>query len=461
LFVGDDATFLDIYRPTTCIKMVMASNDEAAWKDVFERKRFIKPLPVVVINLSLPPTERWQNAVIEGQDQGVEVSKLIIEAREHVDILLQLIAPISIVDVTSVTKSFVGIVLRSFLFVFFGIICRLFALYFADIVALSHLLKISVGELYLANILYEMFGGCTSFICSDGEDPHCRPMMARSLDWPFTELAKHTVHFVWVRDDKVLFESTTWFGFVGVLTGAKRGGFGISLNARYPVTEPYRLVSWAVGIMLSPSHSEYEEDKKLFEQYVTGFVAKIQSMLHGTCWTSGSIIRFAMESCQSYDEVLDFLCDKRLAAPCYFIVVGTEVDEGVVITRDLEPLRRAARAACLRRMSDEPRGAFVIQTNHDVSKEGVEDGDTEGEGTVPPEDFNSAERHDIACRILCRVGAGNGRLTARDAADLLTTSINKGVGVRMQMSLYFCIIRPYEGIHPVLIGARSSRKVGK
>ncbi|KAB8072323.1 hypothetical protein BDV29DRAFT_177634 [Aspergillus leporis] len=96
-------------------------------------------------------------------------------------------------------------------------------------------------EMYLLvsfNVLLDLLMGCTSGAAltklSTSEGEQCRMLHFRTLDWGMDELRKLLVCFEVVRGPDyttVVATNVTYFGFVSVLTGVKRG-LSVSLNFR-------------------------------------------------------------------------------------------------------------------------------------------------------------------------------------------------------------------------------------
>jgi hypothetical protein len=228
-----------------------------------------------------------------------------------------------VVDVRSSTKTRGGQLCRWLLFFGLHVICRIFYHEYAEYKCLAKLLKLPVGELFIGNILYEVFGGCTTFVCSErnrrsGREK-AKPVMGSTLDWPFLSLAKYTVHFEWERDGKVAFHSVGWFGAVGVMTGVKAGCFIVALNARYPDFEPSPWVSKALQFFVKDEDQHAE-----LLTFATNAIPKVQSVLHLNAWSCTSLIRQVLEdpTVSSFDAAVTVLTSKRLLVPCYFNVVG-------------------------------------------------------------------------------------------------------------------------------------------
>ena len=257
---------------------------------VFQKCTFVKGLPLITVNLALPPLARWRAVLDECSQHNVSVPNLIKESQAYLDSLLP--QKCSVFDFRSTSTSWLGQWLRYCFLLLLGLLCRLFFTYSEDVVALASLVNLYTGEIFLANIAYEVLGGCTSFVVHDEQN---KPMLGRTLDWPMPMLAKYTVQFRWVhekdtqnkqhnrskdsnathsiRDDKrnhgdattpssliPLFYSVGWPGYVGVMTGAKPHQFAVALNARYPDVAHGTWLPWLLQSIWGSGHNCKEED---------------------------------------------------------------------------------------------------------------------------------------------------------------------------------------------------------
>ncbi|CAM9895854.1 unnamed protein product, partial [Ectocarpus fasciculatus] len=287
-------------------------------------------VPTLVVQLDDPPKERWENVIKQCDTRRFDYKKQIAEVRNHVDSLLEGLP----VDMRSTSPSLLGRFLRQCALLFLAVACRLFFAYSEDVIALAECCQVPIGELFVANILYEVLGGCTSFVCADKDDPQRRPLLGRTLDWPFVELDRYTAQFEWRDEGGVVFESVGWLGYVGVMTGCRPGALAVALNARYPDTKPYALAK-ALG-----------------------------GALTGGGWISGSIIRTVLQAKDvDFNNAVEVLSQKKLLTPSYFIIAGSLPGEGMIVTRDLvagpaAQTQRRLHASC----------GYVVQTNSDFTE---------------------------------------------------------------------------------------------
>ncbi len=104
--------------------------------------------------------------------------------------------------------------------------------YGAEMDAVAELADLDPLEVLLANVYYDAFKhlmGCTAFAVDTAHGP----LHARNLDW-WTErnaLSRNTVVARFLRHGAPLFEVVTWPGFIGALSGSAPGRFAVTLNA--------------------------------------------------------------------------------------------------------------------------------------------------------------------------------------------------------------------------------------
>merc|ERR1711971_497442 len=75
-------------------------------------------------------------------------------------------------------------------------------------------------------------------------------------------------------------------------------------------------------------------------------------------------MRHTLENAETYSGAVDMLKKQRLLNPAYYIVAGTEKDQGAIISRARFGLAKNRRAFWSLN-SNEPNGWFRLQTNYD------------------------------------------------------------------------------------------------
>uniref|UniRef100_A0A8C9U5M0 Acid ceramidase n=1 Tax=Scleropages formosus TaxID=113540 RepID=A0A8C9U5M0_SCLFO len=125
----------------------------------------------------------------------------------------------------------------------------------------------------------------------------------RNKSWLMTEkLRPLVVNVDFQRNNKTVFKSTSFAGYVGMLTGIHPHAFTLTMNERFSLDGGY------IGIM----------------EWILG---KRDGM-----WMS-FLTRSVLENATSYEEAKQKLSQTKLLAPAYFILGGNQTGQGCVITR--------------------------------------------------------------------------------------------------------------------------------
>ncbi|XP_062991413.1 acid ceramidase [Elgaria multicarinata webbii] len=276
-------------------------------------------VPKYVINLDLPPKERWVEVV---RAKKTEL-KIVIETMK------------------ALAKTFFhsGKFIPSLESKMLWLSSTLPYPFKEEIEGVASASDIQLGDIVLFNIFYEVFTVCTSIIA---EGPSGQIYHARNLDfglflgwdvqnssWDTTQKLKPLmVALDFQRNNKTVFKSSNFAGYVGMVSGVKPGLFTLTMNERFSLDGGYiGLLEWIIG----------RRD---------GF------------WM-GFLTRSVLENSTSYEDAKDKLSNTRLLAPAYFILAGNKSGEGCVITR--------SRAALLDSWNlNKAEGVwYVLETNYD------------------------------------------------------------------------------------------------
>ncbi|KAM7290128.1 acid ceramidase isoform X2 [Ixodes scapularis] len=131
------------------------------------------------------------------------------------------------------------------------------------------------------------------------------------------------------RSGKTVFKAVSFAGYLGVLTGVKKGAFSLTINERFSLNGGFiGLLEWILG-----DHSQH--------------------------WV-GFLTRDLMENATSYDVAKMTLSTTKLLAPVYFILGGTKSGEAAIITRS-----RNSDHADVYQLSDTKDKWFLLETNYD------------------------------------------------------------------------------------------------
>lgn len=170
--------------------------------------------PRYTIDLSLPPRKRYQHVVADFQPQIATLPVLFDE------VVKDLRANISVERVRWLAR----LLLR-----------RVYDKEQNE--ELRGIQEITGVEMYLLvafNVLLDLFMGCTSgAVRVEDDDQNIKMLHFRTLDWGMDALRKVIVHLDFVKQPggDVVASSITYIGYVGVLTGVRKG-LSMSLNFR-------------------------------------------------------------------------------------------------------------------------------------------------------------------------------------------------------------------------------------
>ncbi|CAL4066544.1 unnamed protein product [Meganyctiphanes norvegica] len=282
-------------------------------------------VPKYIINLDLPPKERWRSLISEKKNQMAA----IIDEVKNLTVTLLGEKTFSIIN-NSLPK----------------LAATLPAPYYDEFIGISESSGLLLSEVTLYNIFYEIFTFCTSMIV---QDPQGKIYHGRNLDfglfmgwdsknhtWRVAELLRPLViHLEWQQKGQTIYESINYAGYVGILTAVKKDHFTFSLDERFGLNGGYvGLLEWIL----------FHDHKQKWVAFLT---------------------REVMETANSYEEAEKQLSNPRLLAPVYFILGGTKPGQGVIITR----YRDTYNSFPLGSKSKGQASWFLVETNYDHWKQ--------------------------------------------------------------------------------------------
>ncbi|XP_003466494.1 acid ceramidase-like [Cavia porcellus] len=277
------------------------------------------PVTWYVINLDLPPYNRWHELMADKRP----VLKIIVKSMKNI--------------VNTLVPS--GKVMQMVDHKLPKLLGRFPSPYEEEMKGIATVTNIPLGEIILFNIFYELFTMCTSIIT---EDKNGHLLHVRNLDFGIflkqnknnsksiitEQLKLLTVNLDFQRNNKTVFKATSFAGYVGTLTGFKPRLFSLTLNQRFSLHGGYLgILEWILG-------------KK------------------DAAWI-GFIIRSVLENGISYEEAQKILMKTKLLVPVYFILGGSKSGEGCVITRDRKD------SLDVYELSPKQGRWFLVQTNYD------------------------------------------------------------------------------------------------
>ncbi|XP_034250617.1 acid ceramidase-like [Thrips palmi] len=278
-------------------------------------------IPEYIINLDLPPRERWRKLV---QDKKEGIITLIENMKNNSDLLFGK-SVFWMVDhvLPLLTKT-------------------LPKEYREELIGISEATGVGIGEITLFNVFYEFFSACTSIVAQSDSGVMFH---GRNLDfglflgwdplnhtWQTTSLLKPlVVQLRFVRGNNTVYRAVNYAGYTGVLTALKPKKFTLTIDERFRINGGY------VGII----------------EWISG--------MRNQQWI-GFLTRQVMEKCNSFTCAQKMLAKPSLVAPVYFILSGISSKEGCIITRG----RNSFNIWPLGQKQKKQMGNwFLVQTNFD------------------------------------------------------------------------------------------------
>jgi len=276
-------------------------------------------VPWFDINLDLPPQDRWTAIVTPWAKQMQAVidqvtGMLPAKLRAAVEKLI--------------SKD------EAYIFAKFG------AEYAGELKGIATATGIDLQWITAMQLMYEITGMCTSIVAQDtmGNIYHARNLDFGLFDgytfkndsWLLTDKLRPVLfNGRWMKAGVNIFNTTSFAGFIGLLTGAKQGGFSMSVDSRFDENFDKYLLEW------------------------------IENKYNGSelCLT----LRNIMMNATNYADALSLLQTTDFIGPAYIIIGGIAVGEGAVVTRT------AVKSIDLWTLQQQLDGGsfYVVETNYD------------------------------------------------------------------------------------------------
>lgn len=200
--------------------------------------------------------------------------------------------------------------------------------WFNYIQAVSKYAEVSLSEAIVLSIDYDL--ACTSIITQDSQG---NISLSRNMDFPTYFIISHSIFQAnYYRNGKLLFSGIEMAGFRGILNGLKNNGFAMSINLRRKDRAFYNLI-------------------RVFRGYLTPCYFMYKTFLEAN----------------NFSEAYQKLKSETISAPVYYTLIGTQKNEGVLLTRDYNMLE-------IEEKLDVDNGKwFIVITNHDKNQEDPKD----------------------------------------------------------------------------------------
>lgn len=188
-------------------------------------------------------------------------------------------------------------------------------------------LNITVGDVVLYNLVYDLTAYCTGILACDinGQILH-----GRNLDYALTPYLQDLAYIAkFQRNNTLVFTAAQIAGFLGVLTGHKHNAFTFEINERNQGS------FWINAMYL---------------------------ILDKKATPLSFLTRNLMENMTNFDEAVNLMSKSDLIAPAYFIIGGVKPYEAVILTRN--------QSSVINEWRIDPKSTkfdrwFLIETNYD------------------------------------------------------------------------------------------------
>uniref|UniRef100_A0A8D9EV87 Acid ceramidase n=2 Tax=Cacopsylla melanoneura TaxID=428564 RepID=A0A8D9EV87_9HEMI len=278
-------------------------------------------IPTYNVNLDLPPDQRWTELVLDKQD---EIANLLSNMKNHTDEIFGH-------SIFRLIDSYMPLLGKT-----------LPRVYYEELAGVARDSGVTIGEMTVFNLFYEFFSFCTSIVMEgkDGQMYHGRNLDfglflgwdPKNQTWLTTEyLRPLVVNVDFLRNNETIFSTTTFAGYLGILTAVKKNTFSLTVNERFKLNGGY------VGIA----------------EWIFG---------HRSQRWMGLLTRQVMEEANSFQMAQEMLTKPELVAPVYFILAGNETKQGILITRGRS---KANTLAIGSNRTNDFQSWYLVQTNYD------------------------------------------------------------------------------------------------
>lgn len=198
-----------------------------------------------------------------------------------------------------------------------------YIMYNDEIKAIAEQLGVSTGKIAMLQLCYEYFSCCTSVIRNKNESVY----HFRTMDWDLPILSTITINVNFVNNNNhIIAKTTTWAGYVGILTGMVPRSFAVSIN--------------------------YRRSDESFQSFWYNIYYAYYS-----AYPIGFLTRHILTNKTSYADALQMFQNTDLISPCYIILSGNYCNQGCILTRD--------RTKSLKKITLSDNVEYLVQTNMD------------------------------------------------------------------------------------------------
>ncbi|KXJ28721.1 N-acylethanolamine-hydrolyzing acid amidase [Exaiptasia diaphana] len=306
-----------------CFIVLLLSFSSSSSDNPIQAKRY-------TVNLDLPPEQRWLDIAKEYKEHG----------RQIVDVLKSMLPP----KVFPLLEQLALFADNHFP-----------APYPDEMRGYAKGFNISLADMILCNILYDLTAYCTSIVAQDKDG---NVYHARNLDYGHAAYLRKTTYMVdFQSKGNTVYSGTAFSGQVGLATAQRPNAVTITIDERDQGNFIENLMMFIL------------DKKALPSMFAVRNVVAADNM--------------------DFNQAVKYLSEVHLDADVYYIVGGVKAGEGAVITRD------KLKAVNVWKL-DAPQRWFLVETNYD-------------HWTTPP---TSDDRRDPAIHALNKTGQANVDLIA-------------------------------------------------
>lgn len=250
----------------------------------------LKEIPTEVLDLDLPPEKRWIHIV---QNYEYELKKIYNQLNNQE---LSYLGSFGKYGLLGLINLFVGLGKVKFI---------------EELNSIAEVMEVPVSRVILMQLMYELSTCCTSSIINTRQDP----ILVRTMDWNLTSLDPLTINLNVKKGGRIIYQATTWVGYVGILTAVRPDHYAIAINYR----RSYTNTIW------------------------DNFKACISMR-----WPIGYLVRDILDGQVDHHGAVELFKKSTLIAPCYITMISRRrkgpisgivkmKDDGLVIQRNQYP----------------------------------------------------------------------------------------------------------------------------
>ena len=166
------------------------------------------------------------------------------------------------------------------------------------------------GLIETVNLFYEWSPGCTSIIAQKYDNSTI--IHARNYDMSLSILSEILLNLVFIKNGRILYKGNGFAGYIGLTTAMRPGRFSISSNSRF-------------------QGSGYFGKYNFFEKF--NYFESIKAAKAGGK-PIGVFVRDLVENNNTFTDVINILKKQILINVAYYTIAGVNYNEGAIVTRN-------------------------------------------------------------------------------------------------------------------------------